>query len=86
MVEAELRHLESILDDVVPLLGPGVVVEGFGPSAEGEAVTLEIRYRLGPVATTSRGRGDTIVAAHAALRQALVEDRVALAIRALIAR
>ncbi|HEU4671808.1 MAG TPA: hypothetical protein VFS32_02805, partial [Candidatus Limnocylindrales bacterium] len=76
MVEADARFLEALLSDVEPLLGPGVVVEALDRDDSAEGCVLRLRYRLGSVEATSEGEGETVVAAHAALREAVVLDRI----------
>jgi len=78
MSEAETRYLERVVEDCTQVLGPGVdvddveVLEDFG-------VVLRLRYHLGSVAWSSEGRGASITAAHADLRQRLVVDRLRMA-------
>ena len=48
-------------------------------------VTLRLSYRLGTTEWTSEGHGLTVIAAHAALREQLVLDRIRVGVRALIA-
>jgi hypothetical protein len=49
------------------------------------AVTLRLSYRLGTTDWTSEGHGPTVIAAHAALREELVLDRIRVGVRALTA-
>jgi hypothetical protein len=46
-------------------------------------VVLQLSYRLGPAQWMSEGHGETIVAAHAALREQLVVDRLRVGVSAL---
>jgi hypothetical protein len=46
-------------------------------------VVLRLTYSPGPVDWTSEGRGETVVAAHAALRDQLVLDRIRVGVRAM---
>jgi hypothetical protein len=84
--ESETRYLDAILTDVESLLGPGVIVESIERADEADACRLSLRYRLGSEATTSEGVGESMVAAHAALREAVVIDRIGLSLRALVTR
>lgn len=78
LTEAEARYLERVVEDCAELLGPGVdvddvaVLEDFG-------VVLRLSYHLGGVSWSSEGRGATVTAAHADLRQRLVLDRLRMA-------
>ncbi|HEY3524017.1 MAG TPA: hypothetical protein VGK63_09945 [Candidatus Limnocylindrales bacterium] len=85
MVEADARFLEALLADIEPLLGPGVVVDGIEREDAGETCRLRLRYRLGSVEAVTEGEGETVVAAHAALREAVVLDRISVALRAYLA-
>ena len=49
-------------------------------------VVLRLRYRLGPAEWTSEGHVETVIAAHAAIREQLVLDRIRLGVRALVRR
>jgi hypothetical protein len=84
MGESETRYLDAILTDVEPLLGPGVVVESIEREDDEALCCLSLRYRLGSAAGTSQGVGESVVAAHAALREAVIEDRIGLSLRALV--
>jgi hypothetical protein len=75
MSEAQARYLGRVLEDCAELLGPGVDIEGVDVLEDGGAV-LRLRYHLGAVAWTSEGHGPTLVAAHGALRERLVMDRI----------
>ncbi|MEO7665291.1 MAG: hypothetical protein ABIV26_09210 [Candidatus Limnocylindrales bacterium] len=82
---ANRRHAERIVEDVVPLLGPGVEVVGVDVELEGiDAVVITLRYRLGITDAISDGRGSNFVEAHLALRTAVVEDRIGLGLRAIL--
>lgn len=82
ITDADERYLEQIIEDCERILGAGIDIEDVELETNGE-VALHLRYRLGPLAASSVGRGTSLLAAHAALRQRLVVDRVALGFRAL---
>jgi hypothetical protein len=84
VTEAEARYLEEIQADCATLLGPDIEVAELTMCREGGTVVLRLSYRTGPTHGTSEGRGETTVAAHAALRSQLVGDRIGLALRALV--
>jgi hypothetical protein len=82
--EADARYLARVADDVEPLLGPGEIVE-MAVVRERRRVAILCRHAFGGVEMVSEGRGSTLVAAHANLRSRLVEDRVGIGLRALVA-
>ena len=81
--DAEQQYFQRVAEDCEQLLGPGIELRGLELDANAEVV-LRLSYRLGPADWTSEGHGETVVAAHAALREQLVLDRIRLGIRALI--
>ena len=81
--DAEQHYFERLAEDCEELLGPGIELRGLELDANGDVV-LRLRYRLGRAEWTSEGRGETVVAAHADLREQLVLDRIRLGVRALI--
>jgi hypothetical protein len=81
--DAEARYLEEIARDCELVLGPGVEVEPLELETNGEVI-LRLRYQLGGATGLSEGRGSSVLAAHADLRQRLVEDRIAVSLRALV--
>lgn len=84
MTEAERRYFERVGEDVSALLGDGIELDDLIVERARRRVTLRAVYRLGGSSATSEGSGPTLVAAHAALRAAIVEDRIALSLRAFI--
>jgi len=82
VTDADQRYLRRVAEDCEQMLGPGIELRGLelGTNAD---VVLRLSYRLGPVDWTSEGRGETVVAAHAALRRQLVLDRIRLGVKAL---
>lgn len=80
--DAERRYLQRVAEDCERMLGPGIDLESLELGTNDDVV-LRLTYRLGPAAWTSEGRGETVVAAHAALREQLILDRIRLGVRAL---
>lgn len=80
---AEQHYFQRVAEDCMQLLGPGIELRGLEVDGNGDVV-LRLSYRLGVADWTSEGHGETVVAAHAALREQLVLDRIRLGIRALI--
>lgn len=81
--EAEALYLDRVLEDCADLLGPGVEIDGL-EIADEPVVTVRLRYRLGEVDWASEGHGPTMIAAHGALRERLVVDRVRLSLAAMV--
>lgn len=80
--DADEMYLHHVADDCQRLLGPGIELDGLDLGTSGDVV-LTLRYRLGTLTRASEGHGDTVVAAHADLRQQLVLDRIRLGTSAL---
>jgi hypothetical protein len=80
--DADRGYLERVVEDCTELLGAGIEVRGIEVDANREVV-LRLSYQLGAAGQISEGRGETVVAAHAALRDQLVVDRIGLGVRAL---
>jgi hypothetical protein len=78
MSEAEDRYLAEIVADCEAVLGPGVEVLGVEHDRHDRSERLTVRYRLGDETGQSEGLGETVIAAHAALREQLVVDRLRL--------
>lgn len=83
--DADARYLAEIGEDFQRVLGSGVEILEIGRE-DTEQVRLFVRYRLGGVVRQSEGRGETVVAAHAALRRRLVIDRLRFGFSALVER
>jgi hypothetical protein len=81
--EAEDHYFERVVEDCAELLGPGVELDALELDQATDTV-LRLRYRLGREEWTSEGHGETVIAAHADLREELVLDRVRLGLRALV--
>ena len=81
--DADQLYLQRVVEDCEELLGPEIELGALelDPKAD---VVLRLRYRLGPAEWTSEGHGETVIAAHAALREQLVLDRIRLGVRALV--
>lgn len=83
--EADRRYLQRVVEDCELLLGPEIELDALERDANAKAeVVLRLRYRLGAAKWTSEGRGETVIAAHAALREQLVLDRIRIGVRALV--
>lgn len=81
--EADQHYLQRVAEDCGQLLGPEIELGGLELDADADVV-LRLKYRLGPAEWTSEGHGETVIAAHAALRDQLVFDRIRLGVRALV--
>jgi hypothetical protein len=81
--ESEQHYLRRVVEDCEGLLGPGIELRGLDLDSNAEVV-LRLRYRLGPADEISEGHGETVIAAHAALREQLVLDRLRLGLRAVL--
>ncbi|MFL5686973.1 MAG: hypothetical protein ACJ77D_13060 [Chloroflexota bacterium] len=79
---AEERYFERVAEDCEHILGPEIELRSLEmESASG--VVLRLKYGLGKADWTSEGRGETVIEAHAALREKLVLDRIRIGVRAL---
>jgi hypothetical protein len=81
--EANRHYLQRVAEDCEQLLGPEIELRGLELDTKA-GVVLRLEYRLGPADWTSEGHGETVVAAHAALREQLVLDRIRLGVRAMV--
>ena len=81
--DATTRYLGEIAADLLPLLG-GIELSELSLELTGPDVILRARYGMGGETMESVGRGATSVEAHAALRRAIVGDRIGLGLRVLI--
>jgi len=81
--EADRAYLRRVAEDCAGLLGPGIEIGEIELETDGEFV-LRLGYRLQGAEWTSEGHGETVVAAHGALREELVLDRIRLGIRVLV--
>lgn len=81
--EADQHYFQRVVKDCEQLLGPEIELGGLELDAKADVV-LRLKYRLGPAEWTSEGHGETVIAAHAALREQLVLDRIRLGVRALV--
>lgn len=80
--EADDRYLAEIGEDCEELLGPGIELLGLEREETNDSVRLVARYRFAGRVAQSAASGDTVIAAHAALRERLVYDRVRLGLEA----
>lgn len=81
--DAEQHYFQRVAEDCEQLLGPGIELRELALDANSDVV-LRLRYRLGPAEWTSEGHGVTVIAAHAALREQLVLDRIRIGVRAMV--
>jgi hypothetical protein len=75
--DAATRYLVRVQEDVERVLGPGVEILALD-WRQGPPVELALRYRLDTRVGETVGEGESVIAAHADLRQRLVIDRVKL--------
>ena len=81
--EAERRDFQRVAEDCEQLLGPEIELRAL-ELTRGADVVLRLKYGLGTTEWTSEGEGETVIAAHADLREQLVLDRIRLGVRALV--
>ena len=83
--DAADRHLEDVVTDIVALLGPGIELDQLAIVADDSCpVTLRATYRMADAGCESLGRGESVIEAHARLREAIIEDRIGLGLRVLV--
>jgi len=71
--EAERHYFQRVAEDCEQLLGPEIELRAL-ELAGGADVVLRLRYGLRTAEWTSEGHGETVIAAHADLRDQLVLD------------
>jgi hypothetical protein len=76
MDEAEGRYLVEIADDCRVMVGPGAVLLGMTRDDTKQGVRLTVRFELDDEVWESAIVGETIVDAHANLRNELLIDRI----------
>ena len=82
--EASARHLEEVAADILELLGPGIDLDQLTiQQADPGGVSLRAEYRMAGIVHESLGHGETVLDAHTRLREAIVEDRIGLALQVL---
>ncbi len=86
MSEAEDRYFAEIVADCEGVLGRGIELLELDREDGDDAVRLVARYRLEDWIGESTASGETVVAAHAALRARLLFDRIRLGFTAIIER
>ncbi len=85
--DAEAGYLEAVVGDCLAILGPDVeVLDVAVEDRTVPPVRLSIRYRLDRWEYETTGTGETVIEAHADLREALVIDRVRLGFLAMTDR
>jgi len=82
--DADERYLEWIAGDCEQVLGGDVELTALQLASNAEIV-LRLAYRLGSATGLTEGRGPNLIAAHVDLRRHLVEDRIRLGFRSLVA-
>jgi hypothetical protein len=76
MSEADDRYVAEIARDCERILGAGVELVDVTRDDGATGVRLAAHYRIADHLLESTADGETVVAAHAALRERLVVDRV----------
>ncbi len=79
---ADQRYFERVAQDCEGLLGPGIELRALEVD-DRSGVVLRLRYRLGKAEWMTEAWGETVIEAHAALREKLVTDRIRIGVRAL---
>jgi hypothetical protein len=79
---AERRYFERVAEDCEGLLGPEIELRSL-EIEDKSGVVLRLKYALGKADWTTEARGETVIEAHAALREKLVIDRIRIGVRAL---
>ena len=82
VTDAEQQYYELVAEDCARVLGPGIELNELELDSNGDVV-LRLNYRLGQEDWTSEGHGETVIAAHAALRDQLVVDRLRIGFQAI---
>ena len=76
--DAERRYLDAVAADCHLILGAGMDVVDLVLDDQTSPVSLTLRYRLDGYEGETIVQGETAIDAHAALRDALVLDRIRL--------
>lgn len=76
LTDAEVEYLARIREDCEGCLGPGTQLLDVRREPADAGVRLVARYRLGARERESAATGETILAAHAALRARILLDRI----------
>jgi hypothetical protein len=84
--DADRQYLEEIMADCTTLLGPGMRVLAATRDDGPDGVRLAICYEMAGEEWKTEATAETVVAAHAALRRALVVDRARLGLTVLVGR
>ncbi len=79
---AERTYFERMAEDCEGLLGPEIELRSLELD-ETSGVVLRLKYALGKAEWMTEGSGETVIEAHAVLREKLVLDRVRIGVRAL---
>ncbi len=84
--DATSRFLEAAADDLECYLPRNGVVERMSVSTREGKIALVARMRVGTRTFELEGIGDSLITAHAALRERVPEARLAAAVRELVER
>ncbi|HEY5629328.1 MAG TPA: hypothetical protein VIR16_07430 [Candidatus Limnocylindrales bacterium] len=76
LTDAETQYLAHIWQDCEGRLGPGARLLEVRHEPAEDGVRLVARYRLGEREHESAGWGETMLAAHTALRERILIDRI----------
>jgi hypothetical protein len=86
LTDADARYLEQIWDDCEECLGPDAELLDLAREHADDGVRLVARYRLGKHDRESTATGESLLAAHSALRARIVLDRLRFGMSDLIDR
>jgi hypothetical protein len=78
MSEAEQRYVEAVAEDCRRILGPGMELVDLEIEEASRTTRMTVTYRLDGWEGVSSATSESVVGAHAALREALVIDRLRL--------
>jgi hypothetical protein len=76
LTDAEAQYLARIREDCERSVGPGAELLDVRHERRDGVVRLVARYRLGSRTRESAASGETMLAAHTALRARILEDRI----------
>jgi hypothetical protein len=82
--EADDRYLAEITADCASWLGPGAVLHELRSEPTETGVRLVARYRLEGREHESAGAGESILAAHVALRERMLFDRIGIGLETVV--
>jgi hypothetical protein len=76
LTDADAQYLADIWRDCQSCLAPGTELLDLRRETTDEGVRLVARYRLGKHDRESASIGETLLAAHSALREQIIVDRI----------